>query len=146
MLKAPIRSALFILLCWATVGTSAQQNSSDAIVYENNNQVDPKPLRLHSIDGVARDDEGNVIPSVVIGVFVEKGHTLMATTETSSKGYFALKHIPPGKYRIVAKHLAFCTANVPIIIVAGAIGNPHEFLELHMKVGGIDTCSFGTLK
>lgn len=146
MLKAPIRSGLFVLLCWATVDISAQQSPGNAMVYENHNQVDPKPLRLHSIDGVARDDEGKVIPSVVIGVFVEKGHTLIATAESSSKGYFALKHIPPGKYRIVAKHPAFCTANLPITIVPGVIGHPHEFLELHMKVGGIDTCSFGTLK
>jgi hypothetical protein len=148
MLKACLRGCLCILLFWVNANISGQQKSSNDMVYENNNQVEARPLELRSIEGVARDENGFIVSAVKIGIFTENGHTLIATTETDKKGQFAFKHNipPPGRYRVVAQHLGFCTANVPIIIDAGGAGHPRKALKLHMVVGGIDSCSFGDLK
>jgi hypothetical protein len=138
-------SGLFALLCCLNVQIHAQQRDT-AMAYENHNQVDPKPFKLHSIDGVATDDEGTAVVAVTVGLFAEKDHRLIATDETGSKGQFAFKNVPPGQYRIVAKHPAFCTANVPAIVVAKDGGHSRRSLQLHMKVSGIDACSFGSLQ
>ena len=146
MLRTLLLSGLLALFCCVDMHMYAQQGPSTSMSYESHNQVDPKPLKVHSINGVARDDEGNVVPSVMVGIFTEKDHKLIETTETSNKGEFVFKYGSPGRYRVVAKHPAFCTANVPVIISGNGAGHPHRILELHMKVGGIDTCSFGSLR
>lgn len=146
MRKVVLLSCLFALLCSVRVCIHAQQRPVTAFTYENHNQVDPKPLKLHSINGVARDDEGTAVSTVMVGLFTEKDHTFVATDETGSKGQFAFKNVLPGRYRIVAKHPAFCTANVPVVIVAADAGHARGTLQLHMKVGGVDICSFGSLK
>jgi hypothetical protein len=121
------------------------QSSGGTMVYENRNQIEPKPLRLHVIRGVARAEDGSAIPAMEVGIFTEKDHVLVTTTMTDQKGQFDFSHVPAGRYRLVAKHPAFCTANMPILLESSALGHSGRAVELHMKVGGIDVCSFGSL-
>jgi hypothetical protein len=129
-------------------GTTSQavyaQQPNDKMVYENHNQVDPKPLKVLKVFGVARGENGSAIQEMAVGLFSEKDHLLIAQTETDQKGEFSFAIVPAGRYRLVAKHPAFCTANVPLIIESGGLGRSGKALELHMKVGGNDVCSFGS--
>ena len=146
MLNTFLRCSLLVLLLWTNLDIAAQQTNSTAMVYEAHNQIDPKPLKLHSVVGFAKDDEGNPITAVTIGLFTEDSHVLVATTETDHTGNFAFLHISPGRYRIVAKYLGFCPANVPVVVEDRVIWFSHRILRLQMRVRGIDTCSYGILK
>src|ERR1700748_614740 len=92
---------------------SAQgQRAGDTLVYENRNQIDPKPLKMHAVHGVAKADDGSAISAMKVGIFTESNHVLVATTKTDQNGLFSFSHIAVGRYRLVAEHPAFCTANV----------------------------------
>jgi hypothetical protein len=121
------------------------QVSDGPMVYESHNQVDPKPLKMHRIVGVARAENNSLIPNMEVGLFTEGNRSLVATASTNQDGKFSFAHIPVGRYRVVAKHAAFCTVNVPIIVESDGLGSGAKILELNMKVGGIDVCSFGKL-
>jgi hypothetical protein len=114
------------------------------ITYEDHNQIDPKPLKLDRISGIAKDDQGVSIANVCIGLFSEKDHRLIASAETREDGRYTLGEIPPGRYRLVAKHPALCVANVPLLVGSQTHRSKKE-LVLHMKVGGVDSCSYGDL-
>jgi protocatechuate 3,4-dioxygenase beta subunit len=115
------------------------------MTYENRNQVDPTPLKLRLIKGVATDENGAAIPGVEIGLFADPDHALQMTAETNAQGEFAFDRVSPGSYRVVAKSPGYCPANVRVLIGVG-----HGFssgpIRMHMRVGGIDVCSFGSLK
>ena len=116
---------------------------SGQIAYENHNQIDYGPLSVRQVAGLAHDDNGDLIPNMNVGLFTEKEHALVAVAQTGGDGKFIFKGVAPGRYRLVAKSEGFCTANVPI-----AVGNSkraNSIIELHMKVGRIDSCSFGSI-
>ena len=146
MLKLLLPISVFGLLLLGNPGLLAQLSTRDSVVYESHNQIDPRPLKLHSISGTATDSEGALIPTVIIGLFTDQDHKLIATTMTDSKGEFAMAHISPGKYRLVAKLAGFCPANVPILVQGPNLLNFGRSLKLHMRLSGIDTCSFGSLR
>ena len=137
--------ALLMALLVSRAGLAFAQVPDGSMVYESHNQVDPKPLKLHSIVGVARAENTSFIPKMEVGLFMEGDHSLVATASTNQEGEFSFGHIPAGRYRVVAKHPAFCTANVPMIVESGRLRSGAKTLELDMKVGGIDVCSFGKL-
>ena len=83
------------------------------------------------------------MPQVCVGLFTAKEHRLLATTETDSHGYFELRDIPRGDYRIIAKVLGFCAANVPVRIDSH---RGKRKVLLHIRPEGIDTCSWGDYK
>ena len=114
------------------------------MIYENHNQIDPKPLRLNMVEGRATDSGGSEVWSACLGLFSEEDHTLLATTQTRQDGSFSFKNIPPGRYRLVVTSLGFCSANVPLRVVAGR-PRPTNTLVLHMVPTAIDTCSYGDL-
>jgi hypothetical protein len=116
---------------------------SGQITYENHNQIDYGPLPVRQVAGLAHDDNGVVIPNISLGLFTEQAHALIAVVKTSADGKFVFKSVVPGRYRLVAKSEGFCTANVPIVVGDG--NRADSIIELHMKVGGIDTCSFGLI-
>jgi len=139
--------ALSIIGVHAALPQKSATDPVNAMTYENRNQIDPKPLRLRSVRGIALDDSGALIPGVTVGIFADANRSFIASTESNGRGKFYFSALPAGKYRLVAKHPAFCTANVPIIIdSATEKGRPAKAIRLHMRLGGIDTCSFGSLK
>jgi hypothetical protein len=147
MFKSLVWSSLGVVLL-AGFGTTVKavhaQQPNGAMAYESHNQVDPNPLKMRKVFGVARGENGYPIQSMAVGLFTEKDHLLIAQTETDQKGEFSFASVRAGRYRLVAKHPAFCTANVPLIVESGGLGRSSKALELHMKVGGIDVCSFGS--
>jgi hypothetical protein len=118
----------------------SQFNQDDT--YVNRNQIEVRPLKLSRITGIAKDEEGAVIVGVRLLLFSDPGHKLIASTVTDQDGVYAFGHIARGRYRLVAKSLAFCPANVAIQV--RYFGKKQ--LHLHMVVGDLDTCSFGDLK
>jgi Carboxypeptidase regulatory-like domain len=129
----------FVLLL--SVGAMFAQVVGQDDSYVNRNQIDYGPLRLSRVAGIARDEHGAVVPAIRVLLFTEQDHKLVASTVTDERGSFVLDHIPSGRYRLVAKSV-FCPANVPIQVD----NSGQRLLHLHMRVGGIDTCSYGTLK
>lgn len=121
------------------------QNLGRAITYENRNQIDPKPLKINALKGVVVDEKGISVPGVKIGLFAELDHVLYLTAEADQKGEFTFNQISPGRYRMVVKSLGYCPANVPVQVGIGH-GFSNRAIRVHMKVGGIDVCSFGSFR
>jgi hypothetical protein len=132
------------LFCSLQCAGAQEPPCKATMTYENHNQVDPKPLKLHGINGRTNDEQGMPIPRVCVGIYSEKDHKLVATTETAEDGHFALGKLPPGRYRLVAKHEVLCSANVPLIVTSPQSRSKKELI-LHMNVAGIDKCSYGDL-
>jgi hypothetical protein len=145
-MKSILRLGLVTLFGCACQCVLAQERPPcDApMTHENRNQVDPKPIKLPSISGSAKDEQGAPITKVCIGLFSEKDHRLVDSTETAENGRFAFGKVPPGQYRLVAKHQVLCTANV-ILLVTNRQSRSKKELRLHMNVAGIDKCSYGDL-
>lgn len=134
---------LGLLICFLQGLHAKEQTTCDSpMSYESHNQIDPRPLRLKTIRGVAIDEQGAAIWNVCLGLFAEKDHKLIVSSRAGEDGRFALKDIPPGEYRLVAKSPGFCTANVPLRVGTPSSGSKTE-LVLHMNVTGIDKCSYG---
>jgi hypothetical protein len=126
----------FSVECSASSGCGTQN-------YENHNQIAYGPLRLTRPTGVAIDPTGVAVPNTCVYLFTEKKHRFVAKAEVDSDGEFNLKGIKEGAYRLVASSPGFCAANVPLIISGRAT---HNRVVVHLKVGGIDECSYGDYK
>lgn len=111
------------------------------IEYENHNQIDYGPLIVQEARGTITDPQQGVIPKVCVGIFTEKGHKLLATTESDANGMFSLQSVPPGRYRLVVKADPLCSANVPLKVVKSQ--KKKQVLRMHMKPRGLDSCSYG---
>ncbi len=123
---------------------AAQQrgNSSPCMVeYENHNQIDYGPLIVQEVKGTIIDPQQVAVPKVCVGIFTEKEHKLVATTESDADGKFSLQSLPPGRYRLVVNADPLCAANVPLQVVKRQKKN--RILQVHMKPRGLDTCSYG---
>jgi hypothetical protein len=118
-------------------------SSENADTYEDRNQIDYGPLKLSVVKGVAIDPTGAPTQHALVLLFTNKTHKLKSKTEADEDGRFKLSKIADGHYRLVVKSPGFCTANVPLLVKArsGSKG-----LVLHMKPGGIDSCSYGAIK
>lgn len=136
-----------IVLLWLAVGISHAQESAGKCTptYQNHNMIDYGPLVFRNLSGRAIDPSSGELPGACLGLFAEDGQRLVAVTETDPKGNFALTAIPPGRYRLVAQCDPLCAANIPLKIVRWPRGRERE-LVLHMKVRGIDQCSYGDYK
>jgi hypothetical protein len=134
------------LVIWLLQGLHAEEQTTcdSPMSYESHNQIDPKPLRLKTIRGLAIDEQGVAVWNLCLGLFAEKDRKLIVSIRAGEDGRFDLKDIPPGEYRLVAKSPGFCTANVPLRVGSRSSRSKTE-LVLHMNVTGIDKCSYGDL-
>ena len=138
-----------VLLCFAylmfvlPVDAQSRSSCSDEEVYENHNQVDYGPLKVSRVGGTATDQSGAPVPSACVLLFTERSHKLLSKVETDGDGRFNLPKVKNGRYRLVVKSYGFSSANVPIVVTAGAGGTQ---LAVHMKMGAVDSCSYGDLK
>lgn len=124
----------------------AQQkgDSSPCMVeYENHNQIDYGPLIVQAVKGTITDPEQGAVPKVCVGIFTEKDHKLVATTESDADGKFSLQSVPAGRYRLVVKADPLCAANVPLQVVKSQ--KKKQVLRVHMKPRGLDSCSYADL-
>lgn len=109
--------------------------------YENHNQIDYGPLIIQKVKGTITDPQQGAVPKVCVGIFTEKDHKLVATTESDADGKFSLQSVPPGRYRLVVKADPLCAANVPLQVVKHQ--KKKHALLVHMKPRGLDSCSYG---
>jgi hypothetical protein len=110
------------------------------IEYENHNQTDYGPLAVREVKGTITDPQESAIPKVCIGIFTEKDHTLVASTESEADGKFSVASVRPGRYRLVVKADPLCAANVPLRVVKSQ--KRDRVLHVHMKARGLDSCSY----
>jgi Carboxypeptidase regulatory-like domain len=108
------------------------------MAYENRNQVDYGPLQLGGVRGIVQDFQGADIPKACVGIFTDVGHNLVEMSETDDRGRFSAEKVPKGVYRLVVKYPGFCPAKARVRISGGK----GKSAVVHMKVAGIDTCSY----
>ena len=109
--------------------------------YENHNQIDYGPLVVQDVKGTITDPQEGAVPKVCVGIFTEKDHKLVATTESDAEGKFSLQNVPPGRYRLLVKADPLCAANTPLRVVESQ--RKKQVLRVHMKRRGLDSCSYG---
>lgn len=137
---------LIVAAALLAVPSFAQQkaaSSSCVAEYENHNQTDYGPLIVQEVKGTIMDPQQGAVQKVCVGIFTEKDHKLVATTESGADGKFSLKSIPPGRYRLVVKADPLCAANVLLQVVKHR--NKKQVLQVHMKPRGLDSCSYADL-
>jgi len=113
------------------------------VEYENHNQIDYGPLVVQDVKGKVTDPQQSAVLKVCVGIFTEKGHKLVATTESDADGKFSLQSVPPGQYRLVVKAHLLCAANVRLRVVKRQ--KKKQVLRVHMKPRGLDSCSYADL-
>jgi hypothetical protein len=130
-------------LCGASSFAAQEQTTSSPCMaeYENHNQIDYGPLVVREVRGTVSDPQQTAMPKVCLTVFTEKDHKSVATTETDANGRFSFQSVPPGRYRLIVKADALCTANIPLHVVSRL--KRKQVLQVHMKPRGLDTCSYG---
>jgi hypothetical protein len=135
---------LLIVAAALLAAPSFAQQKADSpcmVEYENHNQVDYGPLIVQEVKGTIMDPQQGAVQKVCVGIFTEKDHKLVATTESNTDGKFSLQSVPPGRYRLVVKADPLCAANVPLQVVKHR-KKKHDLL-VHMKPRGLDSCSYG---
>jgi hypothetical protein len=142
-------SLLIALSAWPSVAQQPIPSCPNPIAYESHNQVTPPPLSLRKISGRAVASDGVSVPNVCLGLFTEKDHRLVASAVADDEGYFHIRKIPAGRYRLVVKdrYGGFCTASVPVRVSGwprSLLG--HKRFVVHMRPSAIDTCSYGDYK
>jgi hypothetical protein len=135
--------AAVALLVMPLAAQEQGRSSTCTVHYENHNQIDYGPLVVQDVKGTITDLQQVAIPKVCAGIFTEKDHKLIATTESDADGKFSLQSVPPGRYRIVVKADPLCAANVPLRVVKGQ--KQKQVLQVHMKPRGLDSCSYADL-
>jgi hypothetical protein len=134
---------IFAAALLAAPSFARQKGDSSPCVagYENHNQIDYGPLVVQDVQGTITDPQQVAVPKVCVGIFTEKDHKLVATTESDADGKFSLQSVPPGRYRLVVKADPLCAANVPLQVVKSQ--KKKQVLRVHMKPRGLDSCSYG---
>jgi hypothetical protein len=130
-----------VLLATPSFARQKADSSSCVAEYENHNQTDYGPLIVQEVKGTITDPQQGAVAKVCIGIFTEKDHKLVATTESDAEGKFSLQSVPPGRYRLVVKADPLCAANVPLQVVRRQ--KKKRALLVHMKPRGLDSCSYG---
>jgi hypothetical protein len=112
------------------------------MLYQHQNQIDPKAIELGQVRGTGLDPTGVAIPRLCIGIFSEPEHKLLRFVQGDNNGVFALdtNGLPNGDYRLVVQAIGFCPANAIIRINSRSHGK--RSLVAQMRLSAIDTCSF----
>jgi hypothetical protein len=147
---------VLVLLCLSILAAApckaAQKGDApcpSSTLYENHNQVDYGPLKVHAVRGMGivevgdKTHPGRAVPGACLSLFTEKDHKLVASVAADSEGRFQFDAVSSGRYRLVARADAFCIANIPLEVVRSS-GKKTEIL-VHFRPAGIDTCSYGEL-
>jgi hypothetical protein len=132
---------IFAVALLAEPSFAQQKGDSSPCMAEYENQIDYGPLIIQKVKGTITDPQQGAFPKVCVGIFTEKDHKLVATTESDADGKFSLQSVPPGRYRLVVKADPLCAANVPLQVVKSQ--QKKQVLHVHMKPRGLDSCSYG---
>jgi hypothetical protein len=129
--------------CFAAAQPEDSSNCSAA--YENDNQVENPPPKIHIIQGSTEIDVATERQTDVAGacftLFTEKDHALVAGAKSSANGHLEFDAVPPGRYRLVARANGLCAANVSIVVVKSP--RVKSRIVFDFVAAGIDACSYG---
>jgi hypothetical protein len=121
-------------------------------IYEDHNQVDPKPLKLAKLQGRGvieirgQVKPNETVPGACLSLFAND-RQLVASVKADSNGEFSFANVAPGHYRLLARAPGFCTANIRVEIVNTSRRNKLQRNEIvvHYRVSEMDSCSWGAL-
>jgi hypothetical protein len=116
----------FVVVTFSFTPSAGGDRPCGEMSYQSRNQVDYGPIRVRRLAGKATDRDGVAVPGVCVGLFTEADHRLVTATETRPDGYFNLRDVPKGDYRLVAEYEAFGAANARVRI--GRRGTEHTAL------------------
>lgn len=143
---------IITILFLASLVNAQAPKCQSPIEYGNRNQVDPKRSSVRRLSGRAISEVGDPAKEmgplpVCLGLFTEKNHRLVASTVADEAGHFRFDSVPSGRYRLVVRdpQNAFCLANMPLRVVKWPRGTTKR-LVIHMRLAGIDDCSYGDFK
>lgn len=147
------------LLALSSCDILARQNGGAcerALVYENKNQVDPRPLVMKAITGrvlfQTGDRAGEVkdvgpVPRACLSLFSEGSHKKIASLTADEEGRFNFGNIPSGHYRLLVRdpYAGLCVANIPLKVSGfhKLKARGRKQLIVHMRASAIDDCSYG---
>jgi hypothetical protein len=136
-----LRAALSVVLLGCSANPLLGQDCK-AMRYDDQNQIDSKPVELSQVRGTAIDPNGTVIPQLCVGIFTEPAHQLVRYSQSDNNGVFIVdtNGLPDGEYRLVGRVTGFCPANAILRIKSHS--RRKKSLALHMNVRGIDSCSY----
>jgi len=127
-----------------------QQNSQASecsAAYENHNQMDYGPLKVHAIRGANLIQVGSEkqpgSSEACFVLFTENDHRLVARVKADPNGHFEFKSMPSGHYRLIGRLDGFCPANIPIEVVKSS--RRTNEIVVHFRARGTDICSTGEL-
>jgi hypothetical protein len=140
-----MRIILWTVAIFFSIGVSAGSlygENCKEMVYDHENQVDPKSIELRRVAGKVLDPNGTVVPRICVGIFTESEHKLVSYAETDDSGQFEIETagLPDGDYRLVGQVPGLCPANA--LIRYKVRSHQKKTLVLHMTARGIDTCSY----
>lgn len=141
-------SLVLISIVLFVLPVSAQQPAGQCkakLTYENRNQIENRPISITGVSGIAQDTDQVPIPGVCLGLFTEVEHQLVDAAVTDQKGRFDFGRVNPGRYRLVAEYEGFCTANLAVLVRnrSSKHKTSRKRLVFHMRLAGIDSCSYG---
>jgi Carboxypeptidase regulatory-like domain len=131
-----VRMWLLSLALFVATVAHANAQGECSITYENQNQVDYGPIRLHHVQGILMDIASVAVPNACVGLFDEDEHPI-ATATSDIEGRFSFRIVARGKYRLVVRVEGFGVANVPLELVAWPFGG---FFRTHSLVI-VDLCT-----
>jgi hypothetical protein len=121
--------------------------SKCSTVYENHNQTDYGPLKVHEVRGSSLIQVGSQAQQGASGaclvLFTEEDHKVVASVVADVGGHFEVRDVAPGRYRLVARAEGLCTANIPLEVVTSS--RRKQEIVVHFRPAGLDTCSYGEL-
>jgi hypothetical protein len=130
------------------------ENACEDRSYENHNQIDYKPLKLAKIQGTGVIEirqnvikHNEIVPGACLTLFTTD-HKFIVSTKANSRGAFQFNDIAPGRYSLLARAPAFCTANIPIRVIKASRRSKlqRQRIVVHYRVSEIDTCSWGGIE
>jgi hypothetical protein len=137
-----VSTFLVLLITCQGLSVAQQEKTTCLVEYENHNFLELGALTVGDLKGQVTNEKSAPIPQSCLGVYTETEHKLIASTTSDENGNYKFDKIRPGQYRLVVYSHGFCTANAKITIAATGLSSlKHRAVYVHMRVGGIDTCS-----
>jgi hypothetical protein len=77
-----------------------------------------------------------------LSLFTADSHKFVTSATTDQDGRFDFGTVPPGRYRLVARSIGFCTGNIPID-VGRQPWHRHRRIVIFFRISEIDICTSG---
>jgi len=133
-----------ILLTGTLLAQSGTFACDTTVPFADRNQVD-YTVKVHAVSGRVVDVDGVGVPKACLALFNSDHSKLLRAFEASENGEFTASGIKTGDYWLVVRDSqhAFCTASTRLKVRGGT---DKSSLVVNMRVQGVDSCSWCTVK